>query len=467
LHSEHGTIDESLAGAEVVRGRSGLWLVVAWCYEDPSRVGEGFDVDGGIVIGRDPSAARPVQRRPDGDVRCPPLTDRRLSRHHLEVDRRGSHLELRRRGGNSVVVDDRPLDPGESILVTAGAHVLLSGRLLLLVTDSEPVSAPEVPLHPFGKADKSDIVGETAAMWRLRARLALVAQTAKHVLILGESGVGKELVARALHAQSPRASRRFVSRNASTFPEGLIEAELFGHGRDYPNKGMAEHIGLVGAADGGTLFLDEIGDLSPTLQSTLLRVTDDGEYQRLGETRLRTADVRVVGATNRPPDVMRYDLEARFPIVVRVPPLRQRLADVPLILRHIVIAECEANPQLAGRLLDEAGEPRIRCRFVSWLLRSDLGTNVRAIHRAFWSALGNGTGTDPLDVPRGSTTYDDAEEPDAPRVFRDPRDIPCEEVARVVASNPTTREAVERLGIKDRHVYKRLRERCGLLDKRS
>ncbi len=137
-------------------------------------------------------------------------------------------------------------------------------------------------------------------MWQMRERIAFAANAGKHVLLHGESGTGKELAARALHALSSRAGKPFVSRNAATLPSGLIDAELFGSARNYPNAGMPERAGLVGQADGGTLFLDEIAEIPAEQQAHLLRVLDaDGEYQRLGEATTRRSDLVLVGATNR------------------------------------------------------------------------------------------------------------------------------------------------------------------------
>src|SRR6185503_16398678 len=114
--------------------------------------------------------------------------------------------------------------------------------------------------------------------------------------------------ARALHELSPRAERRLVSRNAATLPSGLMDAELFGNAKNYPNPGMAERAGLIGEANGGTLFLDEIGELPAELQAHLLRVLDgDGEYQRLGDAQQRRSDFRLVAATNRDPSSLKHD----------------------------------------------------------------------------------------------------------------------------------------------------------------
>ena len=158
----------------------------------------------------------------------------------------------------------------------------------------------------------------------------------EHVLVLGESGTGKELVAQAIHALGPRSGRRLVARSAATVPATLIDAELFGNAPSYPNAGMAERPGLVGEADGSTLFLDEIGELPVELQTHLLRLLDGGDYQRLGDARRRTADLRVVGATNRPTGQLKADLAARFPLRVHAPGLHERRDDVMLVARHVL-----------------------------------------------------------------------------------------------------------------------------------
>jgi two-component system nitrogen regulation response regulator GlnG/two-component system response regulator HydG len=155
-------------------------------------------------------------------------------------------------------------------------------------------------------------------------------------MIFGPSGSGKELCAQALHRASPQRAGKWLARNAATIPAGLVEAELFGNAANYPHSGMPARSGLVGAADGGTLFLDEIGELGEAQQANLLRFLDSGEYQRLGEDRPRHADVRVIGATNRPAESLKADVLARFTEQVQVPGLNERSADIPLLARNIL-----------------------------------------------------------------------------------------------------------------------------------
>ncbi len=178
-----------------------------------------------------------------------------------------------------------------------------------------------------------ELIGESPAWIEVRGQLARVAASGLPVLLLGETGTGKELVARAIHAFSPRRTHGFVAHNCGATPDTLIESELFGHSRGAFTGAVADREGLFEAADGGTIFLDEIGDASPLLQMKLLRVLQEGEARRVGDTRLRRIDVRVVSATHRPLDEhvtasgFRADLYYRLnAVVLRLPPLRERRA---------------------------------------------------------------------------------------------------------------------------------------------
>ncbi len=190
----------------------------------------------------------------------------------------------------------------------------------------------------------SDLVGLSVPMERVRQRIAKVAPTNSSVLILGETGTGKELVARALHAQSHRAAEPMVAINCGALPENLIESELFGH-RKGSFTGADEHrTGLFQVADGGTLFLDEIGELPKAMQAKLLRVLESGEIRRVGENEPITVDVRVVCATHRRLDEMVAAGEFREDLLFRIntfeialPPLRQRTEDIPALARHLLV----------------------------------------------------------------------------------------------------------------------------------
>ncbi len=194
-----------------------------------------------------------------------------------------------------------------------------------------------------GSHDFEEIVGESAALRRVLEQVEQVAATNATVLILGETGTGKELIARAIHGRSARRERTLVKVNCAALPAALIESELFGHEKGAFTGALRARAGRFELADGGTLFLDEIGDLSPEIQVKLLRVLQEGEMERLGSSRARRVDVRVIAATHRDLEQMvadgsfRADLYYRLRVVpLALPALRQRSEDIPLLVRHFV-----------------------------------------------------------------------------------------------------------------------------------
>jgi formate hydrogenlyase transcriptional activator len=187
------------------------------------------------------------------------------------------------------------------------------------------------------------IIGSSPALERALEQVDDVAPTDSTVLIQGETGTGKELIARAIHSSSPRRGRPFVKLNCAAIPLDLLESELFGHERGAFTGAIAQKIGRFELADKGTLFLDEVGDIPPALQPKLLRVLQEQEFERLGSNRTHQVDVRLVAATNRNLTEMvkqgefRSDLYYRLDVFpIHVPPLRARRVDIPALVDHFV-----------------------------------------------------------------------------------------------------------------------------------
>ncbi len=188
-----------------------------------------------------------------------------------------------------------------------------------------------------------EIVGSSAPLQRVLQQVAKVAKTDSTVLILGETGTGKELIARAIHKRSPRANRAFIRVNCAAIPPSLIASELFGHEKGAFTGAVQRRLGRFEAADGGTIFLDEIGDLPAETQIALLRVLQEREIERVGSSRPLNVDVRVLAATNRDLEAavergaFREDLYYRLNVFpIWMPPLRERGEDIPVLVEYLV-----------------------------------------------------------------------------------------------------------------------------------
>ncbi len=192
--------------------------------------------------------------------------------------------------------------------------------------------------------------GVRARLQKVLRQIDLVARTEANVLILGESGTGKELVARAIHERSPRRTRPLIKVNCGAIPEELFESEFFGHVKGAFTGAIKDRVGRFELADGGTIFLDEVGEIPLSLQPKLLRVLQEQQFERIGDERTRTVNVRVVAATNR--DLkreveagrFREDLFYRLSVFpVELPPLRERRADIPLLAEHFLKLAAKKN----------------------------------------------------------------------------------------------------------------------------
>ncbi|HTW91250.1 MAG TPA: sigma-54 dependent transcriptional regulator [bacterium] len=245
------------------------------------------------------------------------------------------------------------------------------GRILVAITNAlESTELPRQVQHLTNELqERYRMVGESTGMKRVRSLIRRVAPSPASVLVMGESGVGKELVARAIHLQSPRATRQFVPLNCAAIPSELIESELFGHEKGSFTGASAIRIGKLQEADGGTLFLDEVGDLNEAAQAKLLRFLEDGEIQRVGGSGVIRLDVRIVAATNKnlqemsKMDLYRDDLYHRLNVVrIDVPPLRERVADIEPLASFFLERFCADY----GRAVRFAPESWAALRVYSW-----------------------------------------------------------------------------------------------------
>ncbi len=462
-----------------LRRSSRAALAVAWSREEPHRVGQVILLPGGpnprtVVLGRGPASApgqlraELLRQRPGGNTETVPLGGSAISREQLEVVAVKGGVFVRSVGRCPMVVgglqvSEATLLPGETLSLQGQLHLVVvrrPGRIPALR------AWPRSLEHPFGEADAFGFVGESAAMWEMRDQLAFIAGRQPHVLVLGASGTGKELAANAIHGLSDRGRRTLVARNAATLPEALVDAELFGNVKDYPNPGMPERAGLVGMADQSTLFLDEIAELPEALQSHLLRVLDSGgDYQRLGEARNRRADLRLVAATNRSVGEIKHDLLARLKMRIELPGLSDRREDIPLIARHLVRRIAEEDPEVALRFTEPSPhgdglEPRFTQRFIERLLIHRWTHHVRELDSVIWASMGSSTSTR-LDLTPAANAELNRQASTAP--VHQSGELSIEEVRVALERAGGIKEkAWKQLGLKNRWVLNRLMKKYEL-----
>ncbi len=334
------------------------------------------------VLEGDKCFTRPVGADPQGTGACSLFQS--CSIH-------GKRCRIRRKDGTWVnVVKNARLFQDEAGQVTGGAET---------VTDITQVLGLEEELNRLrrmsseraGAADFHGYIGRHACMQRLYDLLATAGPADSAVLIQGETGSGKGVAARAIHAMSPRHDKPFVRVSCTALSESLLESELFGHVRGAFTGAVAGRIGRFEAADGGTLFLDEIGDVSPRVQTKLLRVLEELAFERVGSNRSIQVDVRVVAATHRDLQAMcedgsfRPDLYFRLAVIpIRIPPLRERREDVPLLVDHFL--------HLISERMGIAN-PGIDADAMAWLMRYGWPGNVRELlHALEYSVVISGGG---------------------------------------------------------------------------
>lgn len=305
------------------------------------------------------------------------------------------------------------------------------------------------------------LVGRSRQMLRVYDVVRQVAPTQATVLIQGETGTGKDLIAQALHNNSLRRDAPFVKLNCASIPEALVESELFGHVAGAFTGASKGRAGRFEIADGGTMFLDEVGELTPALQAKLLRVLEHRQFERLGDSRTLTVDVRLIAATNRDLQRMagegtfRRDLLYRLQVVtLEAPPLRQRREDIPPLADHFLREACGAN----GKEIDGMTRSAL-----DMLMRYDWPGNVRELRNIIEGMVvmaKNGHTLDVNDVPphvRTSATPEVSE-------IRIPTGTPMREVERIVIEETLRRCGYNKeitaktLGIGLRTLYRKVKE---------
>src|SRR5438477_989523 len=286
-----------------------------------------------------------------------------------------------------------------------------------------------------------DIIGRSPAIQKVLAQISTVAPTEANVLVLGESGTGKELVARAIHDLSARKEHPLVRVNCASIPKELFESEFFGHVRGAFTGAIKDRVGRFELADGGTLFLDEIGEIPPDLQSKLLRVLQEGQFERLGDDRTRTVQVRLIAATNR--DLLaeakagrfRLDLYYRLSVFpIEVPPLRERPEDLRQLAEHFI-------KQSARRL--GVPRPRLSKLHLQELQDYDWPGNVRELQNVIERAVILSRGASlQFELPRRASPHGKPSSQIFPSAPDEPEDLSLDEL--VLRERAIVSKALER-----------------------
>jgi formate hydrogenlyase transcriptional activator len=314
------------------------------------------------------------------------------------------------------------------------------------------------------EVDFEGIVGQSSALRHVLTLVETVAPSDSTVLLLGETGTGKELIARAIHERSRRKERTFVKLNCAAIPGGLLESELFGHERGAFTGAIAQKIGRFELADQGTLFLDEVGDIPLEIQPKLLRALQEREFERLGSNRTKQVDVRLVAATNRDLETMiknrefRSDLYYRLNVFpIRIPPLRERPEDIPLLVRYFtqkygrrMQKQIESIPSVALRKLSSWHWPGNIRELENFIERSVILTRGAALQAPIFELSNSGR-----SVPL-ATAHEANERDNIIRVLRITKGRvagPEGAAARMNIKRTTLISRMKKLGIDPRQVF--------------
>src|SRR5947199_2359633 len=307
--------------------------------------------------------------------------------------------------------------------------------------------------------ERAEIIGDSEPVRRLREQIATAAPTTGRVLIRGENGSGKELVARAIHARSARREQPFVEVNCAAIPEELIESELFGHEKGAFTGALARRRGKFELADGGTLFLDEIGDMSLKTQAKVLRALEEQVVERVGGREPIKVDVRVIAASNRDLAAFiaqggfREDLFYRLNVIpIEVPPMRQRRDDIPTLIDHFIAVFSAENGKRPKRMSAEA---------LAYFLAYDWPGNVRELRNMVERLVIMTTGEviGPDDLPAPLRPKDTATGAEGQRSLKDARDgfERAYILAELRANEWNMTRTADRLGIERSHLYRKIK----------
>jgi DNA-binding NtrC family response regulator len=320
-----------------------------------------------------------------------------------------------------------------------------------------------------GRFTYGDVVGQHYRMAKVFELIEAVADSRTTVLITGESGTGKSLIARAIHAHSTRRGGAFVEVACGALPDALLESELFGHVRGAYTGAVADKAGKFTAADGGTIFLDEVATASPQLQVKLLRVLQERSFEPVGSNTTRHVDVRVVLATNHDLAAeveagrFRKDLYYRIHVVtIELPPLRERIADIPLLAEHFLAKYLNGTDKRLAGFTPQA---------IEWMQRYSWPGNVRelenAVERAVVLSRGGRIGTEDLPLTlAGADTAADLRAASAGKTLTQALREPEKQIIQVAlgAHGGNRQAAARQLGINRTTLYKKMK-RLGLLDR--
>lgn len=382
-------------------------------------------------------------------------------------------LKLGRESGLDVLADLQRAAPGLAVaVITAHASIdsavdaMRKGAIDYLPKPFTPRQLADLVSRwcgpgPAAGGESAVLSSESPAMRQALETVLAVAPSEATVLLRGESGTGKGVLARAAHARSRRAAGPFVTVHCPSLSAELLESDLFGHARGAFTGAVRDTTGKVAVAAGGTLFLDEVGDLPPALQPKLLRLAQDRTYERVGEASARTADVRIIAATNRDLEAevaagrFREDLLYRLNVIeVTLPPLRERRADLSRLADHLLAAAAGRSYKRVEGFTPEARDALLRHRWPG---------NVRELQNVIERGvlLCRGDHIDLGDLPPSLT----APAPAAPPVAIGqgvPIDaLEVEHIRRVLASSPTLEDAARTLGIDPSTLYRK-RKKYGL-----